>query len=68
MSPPATGTGVPLLIVEPSPSWPWTLSPQQYAAPPVVSPHVCDLPALTAAKANPPATGTAVVLQGTPLP
>src|SRR2546428_9872095 len=45
----------------PSPSWPEELSPQQYAAPLVVTPQVCSgikvPPALSVANVKPPATG-----------
>jgi len=40
VSPPDTGTGVVLAaVVVPLPSWPRPLAPQQYAAPPVVTPQ-----------------------------
>ena len=39
-----TGTGEVLLMVEPSPSWPLLLLPQQYAAPDRIM-HACALPA-----------------------
>src|SRR5712691_5103960 len=66
MSPPSTGTGLVRLVVVPSPSAPPScplkarapLAPQQYAAPPVVTPQVCAFPTLTAAKLRPPATST----------
>jgi hypothetical protein len=38
--PPETATGVALLVIEPSPSWPDVLSPQQEAAPELVTPQV----------------------------
>jgi len=40
LNPPAIATGIELLVVEPVPSWPEELSPQQYAAPALVSPQV----------------------------
>src|SRR5438309_10304634 len=52
--PPVTATGTELEVVEPSPNWPSELSPQQYAAPVVVSPPACPLPALDAAHARAP--------------
>ena len=56
-----TGTGVDRLMVVPSPSWPVSLDPQQYAAPAAVTAHVWLVapllpPALTVAKLKPPAT------------
>ena len=45
VSPPDTATGVEVFVPEPSPSWPASLRPQQYAAPPVVSAQVCSKPA-----------------------
>ncbi|HVT40827.1 MAG TPA: hypothetical protein VHE78_17440 [Gemmatimonadaceae bacterium] len=56
--PPATATGFALFALEPVPRVLSLFSPQQYAAPLVVSPHVCVLPTLTAANASPPATTT----------
>src|SRR3989442_1745345 len=57
-SPPETATGMALLVAEPLPSAPgW---PQQYAAPPVVTPHVKSVPALTLAKESPPETARGV--------
>src|SRR6266852_5208642 len=53
MSPPPTATGVVLLVVEPLPSWPLAFRPQQYAAPPVVRPHVNSRAALMAANTRP---------------
>ena len=53
--PPLTGTGVALLVVEPSPSWPKELSPQQKAGavvPAPVSRHVCCPPAAMSAVAG----------------
>src|SRR6266566_5636619 len=55
--PPATRTGLDRPLVLPSPSLPAKFSPQQYAAPAVVSPHVCSNPALTEAKVSPVAPG-----------
>ena len=40
LNPPETGTGVGLLVVEPLPNWPDELSPQQYAAPALLSAQV----------------------------
>src|SRR5205814_9520958 len=57
---PPTGTGVARGPVVPSPSCASWLSPQQYAAPLVVTPQVWNDPALTATNRNPPATGTGV--------
>src|SRR2546426_11655908 len=67
--PPDTGTGVVLIAVEPSPTWPRSDSPQQYASPPVVTPQLCVAPALTDWKTSPPdaATGT-VLLAVEPMP
>src|SRR5438094_10525809 len=62
VSQPATSTGTALLVVVPLPSSPTVLKPQQYAAPPVVSPHVKPLPVLTTAKLSPPETSTGVPL------
>src|SRR6266566_10011771 len=61
LSPPVTATGLVRFVVVPSPSWPLSLSPQQYAAPAVVTPQVWKLPALTAAKVSPPTTATGLV-------
>jgi hypothetical protein len=60
--PPETATGVELLVVEPVPSWPDVLSPQQYAAPALVSPQVYEPPTARALKFNPPETATGVEL------
>src|SRR5204863_421158 len=60
-STPLTRTGVLHDVVVPSPSSPSRFSPQQYAAPPVVTPQLWNDPALTAANLSPPATGTGVV-------
>jgi len=47
----------------PVPSWPEELSPQQYAAAPVVIPQVyVPPPALSAAKVSPPEMATGVAL------
>src|SRR5688500_18591155 len=58
--PPATAEGTIQSTVDPSPTWPTSLSPQQCAAPPVARPHVCPMnpPAITWMKASPPDTGT----------
>src|SRR2546425_4774872 len=56
VSPPPTATGVVLLVVEPLPSWPLAFRPQQYAAPPVVRPHVKSRAALMAANTRPTVT------------
>ena len=58
---PATFTGTRLLVVEPSPSCPRALSPQQYATPPVVTPHVCSCPAVRLANVSPPLTAVGAV-------
>jgi hypothetical protein len=50
--------------VELSPSCPQVLSPQQYAVPSTASAQVCLPPALMAANAGAPVTGTGVALQG----
>src|ERR1039458_4914847 len=63
MIPPETGTGVLLLVVEPFPRRPLPLFPQQYAAPPIATPHVCQFcPALSDAKGTPPTTATGTEL------
>src|SRR5207248_714180 len=67
-SPPTTATGVAdAPPVPPSPSWPAKLSPQQYAAPDVVTPQVCAPPAPTIVKARSPATRAGLVW-GMPIP
>src|SRR5256885_8594833 len=53
-----TCTGVALDVVVPLPSWPYRLSPQQYAAPVGVTPHVSWVPALRELKVRPPPTAT----------
>ena len=59
VKPPLTGTGVlGSGLVEPLPSWPTPLPPQQYAAPTVVIPQVWIKPVLMEANVNPPLTGT----------
>jgi hypothetical protein len=40
VSPPDTATGTNLVVVVPSPSWPRSLRPQQYAVPLLVTPQV----------------------------
>src|SRR5207249_4229317 len=70
-SPPetGTGTGVALPVVVPLPSSPSLLSPQQYAAPAVVTPQVWTPPVLSVAKVSPPETATGVeLLAGVPSP
>src|SRR5207245_11273560 len=62
VSAPDTPTGAALGVVVPCPSRPKRLSPQQYAAPPGVTPQVVPAPALTAAKVRPPDTATGVAL------
>jgi hypothetical protein len=58
-NPPETATGVALLVVEPSPSSPCALEPQQSAAPAVVSPQVCnDGPAARTLNLEPAETAT----------
>src|SRR5438874_1040940 len=53
--PPATATGTRLELLVPSPRGP---DPQQYAAPPVVRPHVVpDRPPVRATNVSPPLTG-----------
>src|SRR6266496_662657 len=66
VSPPSTATGVGLSVLEPLPSWPEKLDPQQDAVPEVVMRHVYPypLPALTDLKVKPPGTGRGTVLQG----
>jgi hypothetical protein len=64
--PPLTATGVALLVVEPSPSWPKELSPQQKAGavvPVPVSRHVCCPPAAMSAVAGGGGGGLIVSLQ-----
>src|SRR2546428_11566950 len=56
--PPTTGTGTKLLFCEPLPSWPYPPSPQQYAAPPIATPHECGVPAVSDANTSPADTGT----------
>jgi len=57
-NPPATGTGVARATSVPSPSCPKKLSPQQYATPLGVTPHVCHTPALIVVNLSSfPATG-----------
>jgi hypothetical protein len=60
VSPPATAVGVALLVVVPLPSWPYVLSPQQYATPPVVSAQALESPTLIRLKLSPPATRVGV--------
>jgi hypothetical protein len=62
VNPPRTATGTLLDVVEPSPSSPSVLPPQQYAAPPVVSPQVWIGPVATAENVSPPLTATGTVL------
>ena len=52
-----TRTGVVTSSIFPLPSWPLPPSPQQYAAPSVVTPQVMPVPALIDAKVSPPETG-----------
>src|SRR5206468_12499060 len=62
-----TGTRTSLFVVVPLPSSPPPLSPQQYAAPPGVRPHVkpmAPVPTLIAAKVSSPDTAAGTVLQG----
>src|SRR2546427_6155017 len=56
--PPTTGTGTKLLFCEPLPNWPYPPSPQQYAAPPIATPHECGVPAVSEANTSPAGTGT----------
>jgi hypothetical protein len=60
--PPETLTGVELLVVEPEPSWPDELSPQQYAAPSLTNPQVWELPVTRVLKRRPPETWTGAEL------
>src|SRR5207248_9551437 len=55
-SPPATATKLagPVVVVVPSPAWPASLIPAQYAAPLDVTPQVWSPPALTTVKLSPP--------------
>ena len=55
-SPPATGTKLdgPVVVVVPSPSWPASLIPAQYASRLEVTPQVWSPPALTTVKLSPP--------------
>src|SRR5205814_1401218 len=62
-SPPATGAGLGWYQGDdavPSPSWPNTLSPQQYAAWLVLTPQLCTYPPFTEAKVT-RTTNTALV-------
>ena len=54
VSPPATAMGAVRGIVSmlPMPSWPEELSPQQYAMPVVVTPHVWPAPVLSTTRLN----------------
>src|SRR6185312_14891756 len=54
--PPFTCRGTLSRAVEPIPSLPLALSPQQYAAPRSVTAQVCTLPALIVANVKPPLT------------
>src|SRR5437879_5832 len=65
-----TRAGVVVLIGGPPlPSWLSVLSPQQYAAPAVVTPQASNCSTLTAAKVSPPDTATGVRLMvKVPLP
>src|SRR5882762_11312140 len=38
------------------PSWPYRLKPQQYVAPPVVTPQVCSFPTVSVLNVRPPET------------
>src|SRR3954447_18231346 len=58
-SPPATRTGVVLLTLVPSPSWPSPLAPQHQAAPLPVSAQVWEPPAAMAVKTGRVAAVTA---------
>ena len=58
LSPPVTATGASRCVVVPSPSCPRPFTPQQYAAPADVTPHVWLDPPLTLANFTPPFTGT----------
>jgi hypothetical protein len=55
---PVTGTGTRLRGVAALPSAPVVLRPQQYASPPVVTPHVNSTPASIVRNVRPPATAT----------
>src|SRR5207247_3395776 len=55
-----TSTGLDRSVVVPSPSWPALFEPQQYAAPPDVTPQVCVQPAPVAATLTPPDRITAL--------
>jgi hypothetical protein len=60
---PDTLTGVALLVVDPSPSWPMLLPPQHFTPPLVVMAHVWSSPAETAVTpAESPDTFTGVAL------
>lgn len=56
----STGTGEARCVVDPSPSWPYVLEPQQYALPCAVRPQVCEFPpdSVTIDGDDPIATGT----------
>src|SRR6185503_20602181 len=61
--PPATGRGVALICgeLDPVPSSPERLVPQQYAAPPDAIPQVWSYPIVIEAKCSPPVTATGTV-------
>ena len=67
---PLTSTGVVLEIVEPLPSWPYSLSPQHLTPPPVVSAQVCKVPPAEMALIPfaSPLTSTGVVRWSTVVP
>ena len=56
--PPDTNWGVVWRLVNPRPSSPSLLPPQQYSESPVVTPHVCSSPASRSTKDWPPDTNT----------
>jgi hypothetical protein len=56
--PEATRVGRVRVVVDPSPSRPPSLRPQQYPLPLVVTAQVCAIPASIVAKVRPPATAT----------
>src|SRR5262245_34655678 len=60
---PLTGFGTLLLVLEPIPSWPEALLPQQYAAPDATSPHTCSPPVVSDVNVKPPATALGAVLE-----
>jgi len=61
VSAPETETGALRLVVEPSPSWPESLPPQQYPEPAVETAQTCTADEMEL-KLMPPVTGTGTIL------